>query len=174
MDSVGCQVPEAVSVECKVVVEGLRRLREEIKEVSEEIDRICLRFPGVSILAEHPWLWSGGVGPGVGGHRRSASVQQRQRGAQDGWVGSECVSKRKDRRDGTAGHFQEGQGPSSLHVVPGGIDCIHSESRPFMKYYTQKLVGRQQEQRDQNQNAGKACSKAPGDRLDTDEEERTL
>jgi transposase len=42
------------------VVEGLRRLKEEIKEVSDEIELICLRFE------EYPFLLSiPGFGPGV-------------------------------------------------------------------------------------------------------------
>ena len=58
--SVGCEAGEAVGVEGKVMVEGLRQIRETIKATDCKIEAICLGFP------EYPFLLSiPGFGPDV-------------------------------------------------------------------------------------------------------------
>jgi transposase len=58
--SIGCDAGESLEFEAKVMVEGLRQVRESISEVSDKIEDICLEFPEYSYLLTIP-----GFGPDV-------------------------------------------------------------------------------------------------------------
>jgi hypothetical protein len=60
VDSIGCDAGESLEFEAKVMVEGLRQVRESISEVSDKIEEICLQFPEYSYLLTIP-----GFGPDV-------------------------------------------------------------------------------------------------------------
>jgi transposase len=144
VDSVGCEVPEAVSVECKVVVEGLRRLREEIKEVLEEIHRICLRF------AEYPFLLSiPGFGPEVSAQVLGAiGDPYRFTNAREvlKMAGLDLSASRSGKNAESARPVISKKGKAHLRYMLYQAALIASiRSRPFMKYYTEKLEGRQEE-----------------------------
>jgi transposase len=144
VDSVGCQMPEAASSECKVVVEGLRRLREEIKEVSEEIHQICLRF------AEYPFLLSiPGFGPEVSAQVLGA-LGDPHRFSHAGEVlkmaGLDLSASRSGKTAETALPVISKRGKAHLRYMLYQAAMIASiRNRPFINYYTQKLKGRQQE-----------------------------
>ena len=76
-ESIGCEVGERVAFEAKVMVEGLRQIREVIEATGDRIEEICKGFK------EYPYLLSiPGFGPeifieGVRSHRRSLSVSRR-------------------------------------------------------------------------------------------------
>jgi transposase len=144
VDSVGCEVPEAVSVECKVTVEGLRRLREEIKAVSEEIHRVCLRF------AEYPFLLSiPGFGPEVSAQVLGAiGDPYRFTNAREvlKMAGLDLSASRSGKNAETARPVISKKGKAPLRYMLYQAALIASiRSRPFMKYYTDKLEGRQEE-----------------------------
>jgi len=144
VDSVGCQAPEAVSIECKVVVEGLRRLREEIKEVAEEIHQICLRFP------EYPFLLSiPGFGPEVSAQVLGA-IGDPRRFSNAGEVlklaGLDLGAYRSGKTAETAVPVISKRGKAHLRYMLYQAALIAScPNRPLMEYYTKKLEGRQQE-----------------------------
>jgi transposase len=145
VDSVGCQVPEAVSVECQVVVEGLRRLKEEIKEVSDEIELICLRFE------EYPFLLSiPGFGPGVSAQVLGAiGDPHRFNNASEvlKMAGLDLSASRSGKTSETARPVISKRGKAHLRYMLYQAALIASiQNRDFINYYTQKLVGRQQEQ----------------------------
>jgi transposase len=144
VDSVGCEVPEAVSVECKVTVEGLKRLREEIKEVSEEIHRVCLRF------AEYPFLLSiPGFGPEVSAQLLGAiGDPYRFRNAREvlKMAGLDLSASRSGKNAETARPVISKKGKAHLRYMLYQAALIASiRSRLFIKYYTEKLQGRQDE-----------------------------
>lgn len=144
VDSVGCEVPEAVSVECKVTVEGLRRLREEIQEVSEEIRRVCLRFE------EYPFLLSiPGFGPevsaqvlgAIGDPHRFTNAREVLKMA-----GLDLSASRSGKTADTARPVISKKGKAHLRYMLYQAALIASiRSRLFMKYYTEKLQGREEE-----------------------------
>ena len=57
IDSIGCRAGESLEVETKVMVEGLKYIRETIGEVEAKIEEICKGFPEY-ILGECPALCS--------------------------------------------------------------------------------------------------------------------
>jgi len=144
VDSVGCRMPEAVSTECKIVVEGLRRLREEIKEVSEEIHQVCLRFPEYPFLLTIP-----GFGPEVSAQVLGA-IGDPHRFSNAGEVlkmaGLDLSASRSGKTAETARPVISKRGKAHLRYMLYQAALIASiRSRPFIKYYTEKLEGRQQE-----------------------------
>jgi transposase len=89
------------SVGCRVVVEGLRRLKEEIKEVSEEMKRVCLKFE------EYPFLLSiPGFGPEVSARCweplkiRIVLTTQARCSRWRGWISACIVVGKVSRRQG--------------------------------------------------------------------------
>ena len=59
--SIGCEGVPGVDHEAKVMVEGLRQIREVIKETEDKIEELCNRFP------EYPYLLTiPDYGPDVG------------------------------------------------------------------------------------------------------------
>jgi len=144
VDSVGCGVPEAVEVECKVVVEGLRRLKEEMKEVTEEIQKVCLRFP------EYPFLLSiPGFGPEVSAQVLGA-IGDPHRFENAGEVlkmaGLDLGAHRSGKTAETAVPVISKRGKARLRYMLYQAALIASiRNRLFIRYYTRKLEGRQQE-----------------------------
>jgi len=144
VDSVGCQMPEAASSECKVLVEGLRRLRQEIKEVLEEMHQVCLRF------AEYPFLLSiPGFGPEVSAQVLGAIGDPhrfRNAGEVLKMAGLDLSASRSGKTAETALPVISKRGKAHLRYMLYQAAMIASiRNRPFIKYYTQKLKGRQQE-----------------------------
>lgn len=144
VDSVGCEVPEAVSVECKLMVEGLRRMREEIREVLEEIERICLQFPEYSYLLSIP-----GFGPEISAQVLGAiGDPHRFRNAKEvlKMAGLDLSAERSGKTAESARPVISKKGKAHLRYMLYQAALIASiRNRHFMKYYTAKLVGRQQE-----------------------------
>jgi len=60
VDSVGCEGGEALQFEGKVLVQGLKQVREAIEATDDKIEEICLQFPEYSYLLTIP-----GFGPAV-------------------------------------------------------------------------------------------------------------
>jgi transposase len=144
VDSVGCEVPETVSVECKLMVEGLKRLRQEIGEVLEEIERICLQFPEYSYLLSIP-----GFGPeisaqvlgAIGDPHRFRNVKEVLKMA-----GLDLSADRSGKTAESARPVISKKGKAHLRYMLYQAALIASiRNRHFMSYYTAKLVGRQQE-----------------------------
>jgi transposase len=144
VDSVGCEVPEAVSVECKLMVEGLRRLREEIGEVLEEIERICLQFSEYRYLLSIP-----GFGPEISAQVLGAiGDAHRFRNAKEvlKMAGLDLSADRSGKTAESARPVISKKGKAHLRYMLYQAALIASiRNRHFMNYYTAKLVGRQQE-----------------------------
>jgi transposase len=60
VDSVGCEAGPTVEFEAKVMVEGLKQIRQRIEEVKEKIQEVCSQFPEYEFLLSIP-----GFGPDV-------------------------------------------------------------------------------------------------------------
>src|SRR4030067_961625 len=59
-ESIGCEAVPGVDHEAKVMVEGLRQIREMIKETEQRIEQLCKQFPEYPYLVTIP-----GFGPDV-------------------------------------------------------------------------------------------------------------
>ena len=140
----GCEVPEGVLVECKVIVEGLKRLKEEIKVVSKEIEEVCLRFP------EYPFLLSiPGFGPEVSAQVLGAigdPYRFRNAGEVVKMAGLDLSAYRTGKSAERALPVISKRGKAHLRNMLYQAALIASiRNQAFIKYYTEKLAGRQQE-----------------------------
>jgi transposase len=144
VDSVGCEVPETVRLECKVMVDGLSRLREEIREVLEHIERICLRF------AEYPYLLSiPGFGPAIsaevlgamGDPHRFCSAKQVLKMA-----GLDLNASRSGKSADNARPVLSKKGKAHLrYMLYQAALVAATRNRDLRRYYTSKVSGRSRE-----------------------------
>lgn len=144
VDSVGCEVPKTVQLECKVMVDGLRRVREHIREVSEQVRRICLRFPEYPCLLSIP-----GFGPeisaqvlgAIGDPHRFSNVKQVLRTA-----GLDLSASRSGKSADNARPVISKRGKASLRYMlyqAALVGATHNQH--LRRYYTAKVSGRQRE-----------------------------
>ncbi len=54
VDSVGCEAGPTVAFEAKVMVEGLKQVRESMEQIEEKIQEICSQFPEYEYLLSIP------------------------------------------------------------------------------------------------------------------------
>ena len=158
VDSVGCEVPQTVGLECKVMVEGLRRLREEIREVSQEMAQICLRFPEYPCLLSIP-----GFGPDISAqvlgaigdpHRFSNAAQLLK------MAGLDLSANRSGKSSDNARPVLSKKGKGYLRYAlyqAALIASVHNED--FIRYYTRKISGRQLERGIRTKMRVKLCAK---------------
>ena len=75
----GCEAGPVVEFEAQVMVEGLKQIRESIRQIEERIQEVCSLFPEYECLLSIP-----GFGPdvfeGLGGDRESVSVSEWETG----------------------------------------------------------------------------------------------
>ena len=57
-ETIGCDGVPGVEHEARVMVEGLKQIREMIKETEGKIEDLCKQFPTVSIPFDDSWVWS--------------------------------------------------------------------------------------------------------------------
>jgi hypothetical protein len=111
-ETIGCDGVPGVEHEARVMVEGVRQIREMLKETEGKIEELCKEFPEYEYLLTIP-----GFGPDVSAIR------------------PQCGSKWKGFGQGDSGDFQEGQGRSSLWAVSSGPDCVDKKSRFYGLLY---------------------------------------
>jgi transposase len=144
VDSVGCRVPRTVALECEVMVEGLRRLKEEIREVAQEIARICLRFPEYPCLLSIP-----GFGPdisaqvlgAIGDPHRFENAKQVLKMA-----GLDLSANRSGKSADNARPVlsKKGKGYLRYALYQAGLIAA-TRNADFIRYFTSKISGRQRE-----------------------------
>ncbi len=143
-DSVGCEVGPAAEFEARVMVEGLRRIREEIAETEWRIEEQCREFPDYEYLLSIP-----GFGPDVsskvlgaiGDPFRFESGKQVLKLA--GW---DLNAERSGKRSDFARPVISKKGKASLRYALYQAAFIAStKNREFMIYYANKLRGRERE-----------------------------
>ena len=54
VDSVGCEAGATVEFEAQVMVEGLKQIRERIRQIEEKIHEVCCQFPEYEYLLSLP------------------------------------------------------------------------------------------------------------------------
>jgi len=144
VDSVGCEVGPAVEFEVKVMVEGLKQIRERIQEIDEKIQEICSQFPEYEYLLSIP-----GFGPdisakvlaAVGDPFRFQSGKQVLKLA-----GLDLSAERSGKSSPNAIPVISKKGKADLRYALFQAAFIAStKNHYFMVYYTNKLRGRERE-----------------------------
>jgi transposase len=142
--SVGCVVGPAVEFEAKVMVEGLKRIREVIAETEREIVERCEEFPAYECLLSIP-----GFGPdvsakvlgAVGDPGRFENEKQVLKLA--GW---DLEAERSGKSADLARPVISRKGKADLRYALYQAAMIAStKNRHFRVYFTNKLRGRERE-----------------------------
>ena len=143
-ESIGCEGVPGVEHEAKVMVEGLRQLREMIKETEDKIEELCQQFPHYEYLLTIP-----GFGPDVSAKVLGAigDPDRFQNGKQVLKLGGlDLSANRSGKNSDKATPEISKRGKSDLRYALYQAAYIAStKNRDFMLYYTSKLQGRQKE-----------------------------
>ena len=144
IDSIGCEAGESVEFEARIMVEGLRGIRETIKATEGKIEEICLSFPEYAYLRSIP-----GFGPdiaskvlgAIGNPDRFHSTKQVLKMA-----GLDLSANRSGKTSDTATPVISKRGKADLRYALYQAALIAStKNRYFMAYYTDKFLGREKE-----------------------------
>jgi transposase len=142
--SIGCEGVPGVEHEAKVMVEGLRQLREMIKETEDEIEELCQQFPQYQYLLTIP-----GFGPDVSAKVLGAigDPDRFQNGKQVLKMGGLDLSADRSGKDSDKATPEiSKRGKSDLRYALYQAAFIAStKNRDVMLYYTSKLRGREKE-----------------------------
>ncbi|MDP3017541.1 MAG: IS110 family transposase [Deltaproteobacteria bacterium] len=143
-ESIGCDGVPGVEHEAKVMVEGLRQIREMIKETEEKILYLCKQFP------EYPYILTiPGFGPDVSAKVLGAigDPDRFQNGKQVLKLGGlDLSADRSGKNSDKATPEISKRGKSDLRYALYQAAFIAStKNRDFMLYYTRKLCGREKE-----------------------------
>jgi transposase len=142
--SIGCDGVPGVEHEAKVMVEGLRQIRELIKETEEKILGLCKLFPEYSYILTIP-----GFGPDVSAKVLGAigEPDRFQNGKQVLKMGGLDLSADRSGKDSDKAIPEiSKRGKADLRYALYQAAFIAStKNRDFMLYYTSKLRGREKE-----------------------------
>ena len=143
-ESIGCEGVPGVDHEAKVMVEGLRQIREMIKETEDKIEELCEQFPEYQYLLTIP-----GFGPDVSAKVLGAigDPDRFQNGKQVLKMGGLDLSADRSGKDSDKAIPEiSKRGKADLRYALYQAALIAStKNRDFMLYYTSKLGGRQKE-----------------------------
>ncbi len=142
--SIGCEGVPGMGHEAKVMVEGLRQIREMIKETEDKIQELCEEFP------EYPYLLTiPGFGPDVSAKVLGAigDPDRFQNGKQVlKLAGLDLSADRSGKDSAKAIPEISKRGKADLRYALYQAALIAStKNREFMLYYASKLKGRQRE-----------------------------
>jgi len=142
--SIGCQVGVALEFEAKMMVEGLKRLRDAIGITDAKIREVCLHFPEYSYLQTIP-----GFGPDVSSKVLGAIGNpfrfdtEKQILKMAGW---DLSAKRSGKKSETVTPVISKKGKADLrYALYQAAFVASSKNRYFVTYYTNKLRGRERE-----------------------------
>jgi transposase len=143
-ESIGCDGVPGVDHEAKVMVEGLKQIREMIKETEEKIQDLCKQFP------EYPYVLTiPGFGPDVSAKVLGAigDPDRFQNGKQVLKMGGLDLSADRSGKDSDKAIPEiSKRGKADLRYALYQAALIAStKNRDFMRYYTRKLRGRERE-----------------------------
>ena len=143
-ESIGCDGVPGVEHEAKVMVEGLRQIREMIKETEDKIEELCNAFPEYRFLLTIP-----GFGPDVSAKVLGAigDPDRFQNGKQVLKMGGLDLSADRSGKDSDKATPEiSKRGKADLRYALYQAAFIAStKNRDFMRYYTTKLQGREKE-----------------------------
>lgn len=143
-ESIGCDGVPGLEHEAKVMVEGLRQIREVIKETEDKIEDLCQQFPQYQYLLTIP-----GFGPDVSAKVLGAigEPDRFDNGKQVLKLGGlDLSADRSGKNSDKAVPEISKRGKADLRYALYQAAFIAStKNRDFMRYYTSKLQGREKE-----------------------------
>jgi len=144
VDSVGCDVGEAVEFEAKIMVEGLKQIRQAIRVTNDKIEDICLEFPEYSYLLTIP-----GFGPDVSSKVLGAIGNPFRFNTQKQvlkMAGMDLNAERSGNRSYAAIPVISKKGKAGLrYALYQAALVASSKDLSFIVYYTKTLRGRERE-----------------------------
>jgi len=144
VDSVGCEAGPAVEFEARVMVEGLKQIRESIREIEEKVRGICSEFPAYESLLSIP-----GFGPDVSSKVLAAIGDpfRFQNGRQVlKMAGLDLSAERSGKTSERAIPVISKKGKADLRYALYQAAFIASiRNQDFIVYYTHQLRGRERE-----------------------------
>jgi transposase len=142
--SIGCEGGEAVRFEAKLMVEGLRQIREALRATEAKITEICRGFPEYEYLLTIP-----GFGPDVSSKVLGAigNPFRFTRGNQVlKMAGLDLVAERSGKRSDGAVPVISKNGKADLrYALYQAAMIASSRDREFIIWFTNRLRGRQRE-----------------------------
>jgi len=143
-ESIGCEEVPGVDHEAKIMVEGLRQIREMIKETEDKIGELCEQFPEYHCILTIP-----GFGPDVSAKVLGAigEPDRFQNGKQVLKLGGLDLSADRSGKDSDKAIPEiSKRGKADLRYALYQAALIAStKDQNFMRYYTAKLRGRERE-----------------------------
>jgi len=144
IDSIGCRAGESLEVEAKLMVEGLKHIREAIGEVAGKIEEICRGFPEYLYILSIP-----GFGPDISSKVIGAlgNPYRFDNGRQVlKMAGMDLSAKRSGQNSQSATPRLSKNGKADLRYALYQAALIASiKNIDFIRYYTDKLHGREKE-----------------------------
>jgi len=144
VDSVGCEAGPAVEFEAKVMVEGLKEIRESMGQIEEKIQEICSSFPEYECLLSIPGFGrdvTSKVLGAIGNPYRFQNGRQVLKLA-----GFDLCAKRSGKKSENVVPVIARRGKADLRNGLYQAALIASIKNPgFITYYTDKLRGRERE-----------------------------
>jgi transposase len=143
-ESIGCEGVPGVDHEAKIMVEGLRQIREMLKETEQKIEELCQQFP------EYPYLLTiPGFGPDVSAKVLGAigEPDRFENGKQVLKLGGlDLSADRSGKNSDKAIPEISKRGKADLRYALYQAALVAStKNQDFMLYYARKLEGRQKE-----------------------------
>jgi transposase len=143
-ETIGCDGVPGVEHEARVMVEGLRQIREMIKETEDKIQELCKEFPEYKYLLTIP-----GFGPDVSAKVLGAigEPDRFQNGKQVLKLGGLDLSADRSGKDSDKAIPEiSKRGKADLRYALYQAALIAStKNQNFLRYYTRKLRGREKE-----------------------------
>jgi len=143
-ESIGCDGVPGLDHEAKVLVEGLKQIREMLKQTDQTIEELCKQFPGYAYLLTIP-----GFGPDVSGKVLGAigDPERFQNGKQLlKLAGFDLSADRSGKDSDKAIPEISKRGKADLRYALYQAALVAScQNRELMIYYTNKIRGREKE-----------------------------
>jgi transposase len=144
VDSVGCEAGPTVEFEAQVMVEGLKQIRESIRQIDERIHEVCSLFPEYECLLSIPGFGrdvSAKVLGAIGDPFRFEKGRQVLK-----LSGFDLSAKRSGKTSESVVPVISRKGKADLRFALYQAALIASVQNPdFIGYYTDKLRGRERE-----------------------------
>jgi transposase len=144
VESVGCEAGPTVELEAQVMVEGLKQIRESLRQIEEKIHAICSQFSEYEFLLSIPGFGrdvSSKVLGAIGDPFRFQNGRQVLKMA-----GLDLSAERSGKSSESAVPVISKRGKADLRYALYQAALIASVRNPdFIVYYTDKLRGRERE-----------------------------
>jgi transposase len=144
VDAVGCEAGETVTVEVQVMVEGLKQIRESLRQIEEKIHETCLQFSEYEYLLSLPGFGRDVASKVLGAIGNPFRFQSGRPVLK--LAGFDLWAKRSGKKSENVVPVISRRGKADLRYALYQAALIASIKNPdFIRYYTDKLRGRERE-----------------------------